>query len=51
MTGEFKNAYPEAKLIAPAEVIDRLKDLKFDGGRIVLHVIFEFHSFVQQSLG
>ncbi|KAG5351614.1 hypothetical protein C0989_005582 [Termitomyces sp. Mn162] len=31
MTGEVKNAYPEAKLIAPVEVVDRLKDLKFDG--------------------
>ncbi|KAH0581849.1 hypothetical protein H2248_011527 [Termitomyces sp. 'cryptogamus'] len=28
---EVKNAYPEAKLIAPVEVVDRLKDLKFDG--------------------
>lgn len=35
MTGEYKNAYPEAKLLAPAEVVDRLQDLKFDGGEIV----------------
>ncbi|KAG6902053.1 hypothetical protein C0995_005110 [Termitomyces sp. Mi166 len=29
--GEFKKAYPEAKMIAPVEVVDRLSDLKFDG--------------------
>ncbi|KAG6821105.1 hypothetical protein H0H93_006444 [Arthromyces matolae] len=31
LTGEFKKAYPQAKLIAPLEVTERLKDLKFDG--------------------
>lgn len=34
MTGDFKAAYPNAKLLAPQEAIERHGDpnLKFDGG-------------------
>ncbi|KAG6890030.1 hypothetical protein C0992_003253 [Termitomyces sp. T32_za158] len=44
ITAEYKKAYPEAKLLAPVEVVDRLKDLKFDGawGRDSSNTLYGF---------